>query len=117
MSKRSAQLLLADIVSAINKIEHYTSGFTREQFLEDERTSDAVVRNLEIIGEATRQLPDEYKQQHSSIPWTQMAGLRNRIVHAYFGIDLDIIWSIIQDDLIRLREQAQTLLDEMNQIG
>ncbi len=68
-----------------------TSGLNHEQFLTDDKTVDAVVRNLEIIGEASRQLPEEFKERHSAIPWHKMAGLRNRIVHDYFGVDLELI--------------------------
>lgn len=109
MSRRDVKLLLDDILTAIAKIERYVAGLDREQFLNDEKSIDAVVRNLEIIGEATRQLPDEFTAQHLSIPWTQMAGLRNRIVHEYFGLDLDIIWEIIHHYLPELRQQIQLL--------
>ena len=109
MSKRAAKLLLEDILTSIDKIERYVAGLEREQFLNDEKSMDAVVRNLEIIGEATRQLPDEFTTQHLGIPWAQIAGLRNRIVHAYFGLDLDIIWEIIQQ-LPLLRQQIQSLI-------
>ncbi len=116
MSKRATQLLLDDSLASIEKIERYIADMDREQFLDDEKTIDAVVRNLEIIGEATRQLPDEFTAKHSHIPWRQMAGLRNRIVHAYFGLDLDLIWAIIQTDLPRLQQQVQALIDNTDEI-
>lgn len=111
MSKRKPQLLLDDILTSIAKIEQYIEGFTREQFLDDQKTIDAVVRNLEIIGEATRQLPGEYTAQHADVPWEQMAGLRNRIVHDYFGLDLDIIWAIIRNHLLLLKQQISQLVE------
>ena len=86
MPERDAAILLEDIRTAIEKIERYTAGMTRETFVADEKTVDAVVRNLEIIGEAVRRLPDDFKQTHGEIPWPQIAGLRNRIVHDYFGL-------------------------------
>lgn len=110
MSKRDVTLLLDDILTAIEKIDRYVAGLDREQFLNDEKSIDAVVRNLEIIGEATRQLPDEFIEQQTHIPWQQMAGLRNRIVHEYFGLDLDIVWEIIQRHLPPLRQQILPLL-------
>ena len=110
MSKRDVSLLLDDILTAIEKIDRYVAGLDREQFLNDEKSIDAVVRNLEIIGEATRQLPDEFITQQPHIPWQQMAGLRNRIVHEYFGLDLDIVWEIIQRHLPPLRQQIFPLL-------
>ena len=78
-------------------------------FLADEKTSDAVVRNLEIIGEAAKQLPTEFKKQHSAIPWMQIAGLRNRIVHDYAGIDLKLVWNILQTAIPRLSLQIAEL--------
>ena len=77
--------------------------------LTDDLVIDAVARNLEIIGEAARQLPEEFKQIHTQIPWNQIAGLRNRIVHDYFGLDLEIIWEIIQHDLPELEKQVHAL--------
>lgn len=99
MPKRDADLLLEDIRLAVARIERYTSGLKREQFLADEKTIDAVVRNLEIIGEAVRWLPHDFKLQHQDVPWDQIAGLRNRIVHDYFGLDLEIIWQVLQTSL------------------
>jgi uncharacterized protein with HEPN domain len=71
--------------------------------LVDDKTVDAVVRNLEIIGEASRQLPDAFKESHSSIPWHKIVGLRNRIVHDYFGADLELIWQIISIEIRKIR--------------
>lgn len=80
-----------------------------DSFITDELVIDAVARNLEI-GEAARQLPEEYKRAHTEIPWTQIAGLRNRIVHDYFGLDLEIIWQLIHRDLAKLEKQVSALL-------
>lgn len=99
MSKRDPHLLLEDMVAAIEKIERYTHGQTLNDFNADEKTIDAVVRNLEIIGEAVRQIPPAFKEAHKNIEWHQIAGLRNRIVHDYFGIDLEMIWYIVTSDL------------------
>ena len=109
MPKRDADLLLEDIRSSLERIERYTSGVDRSQFLADEKTIDAVVRNLEIIGEAVRWLPEEFKRQHVDIPWTQISGLRNRIVHDYFGLDLEIIWQVLQTSLRDFKKQLDTM--------
>lgn len=109
MSKRDPLVLLEDITVAIQKIGRYTSQMDRDAFLEDELVTDAVARNLEIIGEATRQLPEEFRRNHPEVPWTQIAGLRNRIVHDYFGLDLEIIWEIIQHDLPELEKHVRAL--------
>jgi uncharacterized protein with HEPN domain len=78
-------------------------------FLVDEKTIDAVVRNLEIIGEAAKQLPTEFKTQHSAIPWSRIAGLRNRIVHDYAGIDLRLVWQILRTAIPKLALQISEL--------
>jgi uncharacterized protein with HEPN domain len=109
MPKRDPDLLLEDIRLALARIERYTSGMRREQFLADEKTIDAVVRNLEIIGEAVRWLPDDFKLLHVGVPWGQIAGLRNRIVYDYFGLDLEIIWQVLQMSLREFEHQ----LDEI----
>jgi uncharacterized protein with HEPN domain len=110
MSKRDPLVLLEDIMLAIQKIGRYTSQMDHDAFITDELVVDGVARNLEIIGEAARQLPEEYKRIHAQIPWTKIAGLRNRIVHDYFGLDLEIIWQIIQHDLPELEKQVSALL-------
>jgi uncharacterized protein with HEPN domain len=103
MSKRPADLLLEDILDAIAKVERYTAGLDQAGFEADEKTIDAVVRNFEIIGEAARQLPEEFTRRNPQIEWRKIAGLRNRIVHDYFGLDLEIIWQIIRSDLPALK--------------
>jgi len=99
MSKRYAILLIQDMLEAIEKIRRYTAGLTAETFPTDEKTVDAVVRNLEIIGEAANRLPEDFKVQHCDVEWFRIVGLRNRIVHDYFGLDIQIIWQILQHDL------------------
>lgn len=99
MSKRSSILLIQDMLEAIEKIRRYTEGLTTETFPTDEKSVDAVVRNLEIIGEAANRLPEDFTVQHSEVEWSKIVGLRNRIVHDYFGLDLQIVWQILQRDL------------------
>ena len=98
MSKRSAILLVQDMLEAIAKIRRYTAGLTAKTFPIDEKSVDAVVRNLEIIGEAATRLPEDFKAQHREVEWSQIVGLRNRIIHDYFGIDLQIVWQVLQRD-------------------
>ena len=81
------------------------TGLSRAEFLEDEKTIDAVVRNLEIIGEAVRSVSIDFKEEHASVPWSKIAGLRNRIVHDYFGLDLEIIWEVLQRSLPEFKQQ------------
>lgn len=99
MSKRTPHLLLEDILDAAQRIFEYTAGMTFEEFAEDNKTVDAVIRNFEVIGEATFLLPDEFKLKYSEIDWIRIRGFRNRIVHDYFGVDLEIVWKITTDYL------------------
>src|SRR5438045_8672287 len=96
MSKREPSVLLDDIRTSIEKIQRYTAGLDEGSFLADEKTIDAVVRNLEIIGEAAKQLPAEFKNRHSAIRWAQIADLRNRIVHDNEGNGLNLGAKICQ---------------------
>jgi len=87
MSDRPVGVLLEDMLERIDRIARYTQGLDRDAFVQDDKTIDAVVRSLEVIGEAARRLPAEFKARHGEIPWHQIAGLRNRIVHAYFDVE------------------------------
>ena len=99
MNERSYLMFLEDIIESIEKIEAYIGDITYDVFIEDGKTVDAVVRNLEIIGEASKKLPNELKDKISDVPWHRMTGLRNIIAHEYFGVDLKIIWKIVKENL------------------
>lgn len=109
MPKRDPDLLIEDMLTAIHKIGRYIEGMEQESFRQDEKTIDAVARNLEILGEAARQLPDDFVSRYPDLPWRQIAGLRNRVVHEYFGLDLGIIWQVIRYDLPPLQIQLEKL--------
>ena len=109
MPKRNPDLLVEDMLDALRKIRLYTEGMSYSSFFQDEKTIDAVVRNFEILGEAARQMPEDFVSGHPDVPWRNIAGLRNRIVHDYFGLDLDIVWQIIQNDLVPLQTQLKNL--------
>lgn len=114
MPPREWRLRVEDILEAIARIERYTHGFTFEQFQADQKTVDAVIRNLEVIGEAVGHLSARRDSLSNDIPWTDIAGMRNVLIHAYFGVDLKIIWQTIVEDLPVLRVELQKLapLDE-----
>lgn len=99
MSKRGDFELICDIKEAIKRIEDYLDGLTFEKFLKDVKSQDAVVRNLEIIGEAAKGVSDGLTQKYSNIPWKKLSGVRDRLIHHYFGVNLDIIWEIAKKDL------------------
>jgi uncharacterized protein with HEPN domain len=100
---RDFQVYLEDIVDAINSIEAYTKGLTYEDFVNDRKTVDAVIRNFEILGEATKQIPLAVKNDYPSVPWREMAGMRDKLIHGYFGVQLDVVWKTIKERLPALR--------------
>jgi uncharacterized protein with HEPN domain len=112
MSERHPKLLLADIIDSAQKIISYTQDMTFEDFTSDSKTIDAVIRNFEIIGEACNRLPDEIKETNQEINWFKIRGLRNRIVHNYFGIDFKIIWDTKEDYLAELIKQITLILEK-----
>jgi len=109
MSKRTADLLVEDILDSCCKIMDYTQEISYEEFLSDSKTVDAVVRNFEIIGEAANRLPEEFKDLHQDIDWFRIRGFRNRIVHDYFGIDLSIVWQVKETYLAQLIEKLEKI--------
>jgi len=110
MSKRTPGLLVEDIQESAEKILEYTRGMSFDQFSDDHKTVDAVVRNFEIIGEASNLLPDEIKDKYPEIDWHRIRGFRNRIVHDYFGVDLQIVWKIIFDHIPGLISEISKII-------
>ncbi|NJO43272.1 MAG: DUF86 domain-containing protein [Cyanobacteria bacterium RU_5_0] len=109
---RNIRLYFQDIVTSCTKVLKYTQGMTFEAFIADERTFDAVVRNLQIIGEAVKNVPQETRDLAPEIEWRKIAGLRDILAHAYFQINNEIIWDIIQTKVQPLMEKAQSFLDQ-----
>jgi len=113
MSRREPELLLEDIIDSIQKIKKYTKGISSKEFFEDDKTLDAVIRNFEIIGEAANRMPEEIRDNFIAVNWHRIRGFRNRIVHDYMGIDYEIVWEIIVNDLEELQQQIQHILDNI----
>ncbi|OGU75466.1 MAG: hypothetical protein A2V93_09340 [Ignavibacteria bacterium RBG_16_34_14] len=112
MSRRDWKILFEDIVESINKIEEYIKGLSFEDFSHNSLIIDAVVRNIEIIGEASKNMPQAIQNKFHDIPWQKLKGIRNRIVHEYFKIDVSIIWFIIQNELNSLKGNIEKHLKE-----
>lgn len=112
MSKRDTKLLLDDMLQAAKKIKLYTEDLDSNSFLADEKTIDAVVRNFEIIGEAANRIDPDFRDKNPEIEWKRIRGFRNRIVHDYFGIDYEIVWTIIESYLDELIDWLATIIDE-----
>lgn len=107
-------LYLRDIFKAIESIENFTSGLTFQNFKNDDKTSSAVIRKFEIIGEATKNIPKNVRSKYRKIPWKKMAGMRDKLIHAYFQIDYDLVWSTIQNSLPELKKSIAEILKKEN---
>ena len=104
---RDWRLFLNDIVQCCKKIRRYTGDLDQQQFLDDDRTYDAVVRNLEIIGEAAKRIPPEICQSMPTVEWRKVAGMRDWLAHAYFGIDADILWDVVENKVLALEQAVE----------
>jgi uncharacterized protein with HEPN domain len=93
---RDSRVYLEDILEATRKIRTYTNGLSKEGFLRDEKTFDAVIRNLEVIGQAVKSIPEELRTKWPGVEWKKIAGLRDILIHEYFGIDMEIVWDIVE---------------------
>jgi uncharacterized protein with HEPN domain len=108
---RDYGLYLKDIVAAVESIEGFVEGMDFESFKRDDKTSSAVVRKFEIIGEAAKNIPDAVKEEHGSIPWKEMAGMRDRLIHLYFGIDYELVWKTIKNRLPAIKPLLTHILE------
>ncbi|MCP4108068.1 MAG: DUF86 domain-containing protein [Desulfobacteraceae bacterium] len=115
MSEKTDSDFLIHIAEAAGRASSYTEEMTCENFLEDTKTQDAVIRNIEIIGEAVKNLSDEIRNKYPEIPWKELAGMRDRLIHQYFGVNLDIVWNVAKDELpeilLRIKE-IQTIAEK-----
>lgn len=110
MSKRSEKAYLLDIQEAIKRTLSYISGLDYSSFARDYKTQDAVIRNLEIIGEATKSLSTDTRLRYSDVPWKSMAGIRDKLIHDYFGVNIDIIWYVCVDELPKVAVSIEKIL-------
>jgi len=108
--KRDDTVYLHHILDAIESIENYTKGMSENEFLSNSMAHDAVVRQIEIIGEAARNVSDEFQNKHPNLPWTKMIGIRNKITHEYFNVNYAIVWDTVKDDLPLLKKSIKKIL-------
>ena len=114
MTERDVGDYLQDILETIESCERFIEGMDFDQFVYDEKTIFAVNHALEIIGEATRHIPKEIRKEYPFVPWRKMAGIRDVIIHAYFGVNLNIIWNTANERLPELKRDIQKILEEKN---
>ena len=109
---REARVYLVDILEAIQRIDEYLAGQTFDEFSKDRKTVDSVIRNFAVIGEAAKHVPLSLKKEHPEISWKRMAGMRDKVIHEYFGVDAHILWDASKIDLPTLKPQIEKLLEE-----
>ena len=112
MKKRDVRVFLEDILESIEKIEEYTANVDEEEFCENTFVQDAVLRRLEIIGEAVKNIPDDFRAKYPEIPWRQIAGMRDVLIHAYFGVNLRRVWKVVKEDIPELKLEIMRILEE-----
>ena len=110
---RHWRLYVGDMIEFSEKVLSYTDGFDQNAFVTDGVIYDATLRNIELIGEAATHVPEEVRQENTHIPWRMIVGIRNRVAHGYLGMDDDVIWSVIQDDIPDLLPKLRRLLDSV----
>ncbi|NJE31058.1 DUF86 domain-containing protein [Thermococcus sp. 18S1] len=108
--KRAHEDYINDIIEAIALIEEFTANMEFEEFERDKKTQFAVIRALEIIGEAAKAIPEEFKEKHPEVPWKEMARMRDKLIHAYFGVDLRVVWRTLNEDIPQLKKKLETLI-------
>lgn len=112
-AKKDPKIFLEHILENIEKIENGINGMTKVEFFMDVDTQDATLRRLEVIGEAVRNLPDSFRKKHPKIPWKKIAGMRDILIHEYFGVDMRLVWKIANKDVSKLKKQIVKLLEKI----
>ena len=113
MSKRKPDVYLQDILESIEHIQRFLDGVSEDEFYKNVEKQDAVLRRLEIIGEAVKHLPEEIREVHPDIPWRQIAGMRDIIIHEYFGVTLNMVWIVATDDILDLKAKMEEIIDSI----
>lgn len=111
-----SELFLEDLIESMEIVMEYLDGLTYEEFENDRMRIDAVLRNIQIIGEAARNIPDDIREKNPGVPWGRIVGLRNIVVHAYFGVDLEIIWKIGKENIPETKPMIVRILKDLDEI-
>lgn len=112
--KRDIRDYLQDIIDAIDNGAAFIKGMGYEDFIADTKTSFAVIRAIEVIGEAARNIPEEERSRHPNVPWKELTGMRNKLIHAYFGADMKRVWTAMRDEIPPLKPLFEAMLRRLN---
>lgn len=111
--EKDLEIFLGHIRESIEEIENYTGGMLKKDFLKSRKTQDAVIKRIEIIGEAVKNLPRDFKERRREIPWREIAGMRDQLIHGYFGIDMNVVWKTVKKDIPDLKREIGELFENL----
>ncbi|MDK2371813.1 MAG: DUF86 domain-containing protein [Candidatus Korarchaeota archaeon] len=113
--KRSYRDYILDILTSIDEIEEFTEGMDFEEFIGDRKTINAVIRSLEVMGEAAKKIPRKIREKYPDIPWKYLVGMRDKLIHEYHGVDLGIVWEVVKTEIPPLRPRFERILRELEE--
>ena len=112
MKRRDLRDYLQDILDAVDDIERFVTDIGYEQFINDKKTLNAVVRSIEVIGEASKRLPESFKKKNRELPWREITGMRDKLIHAYFGMDTETIWKTVKENIPQLKQTIKKMVKD-----